>query len=153
MKRIAESILIDRPCSDVFAFLENRSNDSAWMVSVQESHWLNPDDPTGIGRRGRMIIKIGRRRAEFIDEVTGYEPGRRIAHRTVQGPFPLDTACICEPSGGGCRATVVGEADRLVGGPFGRLVEPFVARGVRRSFRADLVRLKQILEDRANTPG
>jgi hypothetical protein len=99
-----------------------------------------------------MIMRIGRRRAEFIDEVTGYEPGRRIAHRTVEGPLLLNTACICEPSGNGCRATVVGEADRLVGGPFGRLIEPFIARGIRRSFTADLARLKYILETPAAAP-
>jgi uncharacterized membrane protein len=152
MKRIAESIVIDRPCGEVFAYLENRSNDPTWMVSVLESHWLDPGDPTGIGRRGRMVMKIGRRRAEFIDEVTAYEPGQRIAHRTVHGPLKLNTACICEPSGSGCRATVMGEANQLVGGPFGRLVEPLLARGVRRSFRADLARLKQILEAPAATP-
>jgi uncharacterized membrane protein len=152
MKRIAESIIIHRPCGEVFAYLENRSNDPNWMVSVLESHWLDPDGPTGIGRRGRMVMKIGGRRAEFIDEVTGYEPGQRIAHRTVQGPLQLNTACICEPSGSHCRATVIGEADRLVSGPLGRLVEPLLARGVRHSFRNDLARLKQILEAWATTP-
>jgi hypothetical protein len=34
----------------------------------------------------------------------------------------------------------------LVGGVFGPLVGPIVARGVPRSFTADLVRLKEILE-------
>jgi len=151
MRRIAESIIINRPCNEVFAFLEVRSNDSRWMVAVLESQWLDPALPTGIGRRGRMVMKIGGRRAEFIDEVTGYEPGRRIAHRTVEGPLSLNTACVCEPFGTGCRATVIGEADRLVGGPLRRLVEPFVARGVRRSFQADLARLKTILEAPATT--
>lgn len=94
-------------------------------------------------------MKVQGRRAEFIDEVTEYVPGRRIAHRTVEGPFPLNTACLCEPAAGGCRATVVGEADRLVGGVFGRLIEPFVAWRIRRSFKADLARLKGIIEARA----
>lgn len=151
MRRIEESIIIDRPCEDVFAYLETRSNDPSWMVSVLESQWLEPAGadsagPTAIGRRGRMVMRIQGRRAEFVDEVTEFEPGRRIAHRTVEGPVLLNTACICDPAAGGCRATVVGEADRLVGGVFGRLIEPFVARGIRRSFRADLARLKEILE-------
>lgn len=37
MRRIAESILINRPCNEVFAFLEMRSNDSRWMVAVLET--------------------------------------------------------------------------------------------------------------------
>lgn len=151
MRRIEESIVIDRPCDEVFAYLETRTNDPSWMVAVQESHWLDPDGaekagPTAVGRRGRMVMKIQGRRTEFIDEVTQYEPGRRIAHRTVEGPFSLNTACICEPDGGKCRATVVGEADRLVSGVLGPLIEPFVAWGIRRSFKADLARLKDILE-------
>lgn len=151
MRRITESIHINRPCGEVFAFLEDRANDPAWMVSVRESHWLDTGGtgtpgPTGIGRRGRMVMRVPGRTVEFIDEVTEYEPGRRIAHRAVDGPFPLNTACLCEPVADGCRATVVGEAERLVPGPFGRLVEPLVARSVRRGFRADLARLKQLLE-------
>ena len=151
MKRIEESVIINRRCDEVFAYLETRSNDPSWMAAVLESRWLDPagSDPAGstaVGRRGRMVMKIRGRRAEFIDEVTGYEPGRRIAHRTVEGPIQLNTACICEPATGGCRATVVGEADRLAAGVFRALVEPMIARGIRRSFKVDLARLKSILE-------
>jgi uncharacterized membrane protein len=154
MRRIEESLVINRPCDEVFAYLEDRANDPEWMVSVRESHWLDTGGtgvpgPTGIGRRGRMVMRIRGREVEFIDEVAEYEPGRRIGHRTIQGPFPLNTACLCEPASGGCRATVVGEADRFVRGPFGPLVEPFIARAVRRGFRSDLARLKRILESSA----
>jgi uncharacterized membrane protein len=154
MRRIEESIIINRPCDDVFAYLETRSNDPLWMVAVLESQWLDtagrdPAGPTGIGRRGRMVMKIQGRRTEFIDEVTEYEPGRKIAHRTIEGPIPLNTACICTPAPTGCRATVVGEAGHLVDGVLRPLVEPLVARSIRRSFRADLARLKDILEAKA----
>ena len=116
--KIEESVIIHRPPEDVFAFLAIRSNDAVWMASVVESAWLDADAghpaaAIGVGRRGRMIMKVPGRRAEFIDEVTEYEPGRRIAHRTVEGPIPLRIACICEPAGDACRATVVGEVDRL----------------------------------------
>ena len=88
--RVEESVIIHRPVEDVFGFLEVRSNDAAWMASVLESQWLNStaadsDTPIELGRRGRMIMQLPGRRAEFIDEVTEYEPGRRIAHRTISG--------------------------------------------------------------------
>ena len=138
--KIEESVIIHRPPEDVFAFLAIRSNDAVWMASVVESAWLDADAghpaaAIGVGRRGRMIMKLPGRRAEFIDEVTEYEPGRRIAHRTVEGPIPLRTACICEPAGDACRATVVGEVDRLPGGVFGRLAGPVVTGIVRRGFQ------------------
>ena len=101
--RVEESVIIHRPVEEVFGYLMVRSNDAAWMATVLESHWLeptaaDPDTPIELGRRGRMIMKLPGRRAEFIDEVTEYGPGRRIAHRTISGPIPLETACICEPA-------------------------------------------------------
>lgn len=151
MRRIEESISINRPADEVFAYLENRSHDPEWMASVVESQWLDTDgaNPVGrnsVGRRGRMVMKVTGRHVEFIDEVNVYHPGRMIGHQTVDGPFHLNTACICEPTESGCVATVVGEADQLFPGVRGRLLNPLVARGIRRSFKADLARLKRILE-------
>jgi uncharacterized membrane protein len=149
--KVEESIIIDRSPEEVFAFLAVRNNDPVWMASVVESEWLEPtsrdtDAPMRVGRRGRMVMKNMGRRLEYLDEVTDYEPGRRIAHRTVEGSIQLNTACLTEPAGDGCRATVVGETDNFIGGPFGKLANPIVARFVRRGFRVDLAKLKDILE-------
>ena len=143
---VEESIHIDRAPEDVFAYVEVRANDAAWMATVERSEWLDPTDAPCVGRRGRMVMRIGLRGHEFVDEVTAYEAGRRIAHRTVEGPLPLRTACICQPAGDGCRATVVGATDTLPGGMLGRLAQPLIAGVLRRGFRVDLANLKRILE-------
>ena len=140
--RIEASIVINRRPENVFAFLAVRDNDPLWMAAVEDSRWLDPSGAPRVGRRGRMAMKMFGRRTHFVDEVTTYEPGRAIAHRTVEGPFQLDTACLCEPAGDGCRTTVVAEADRM----FGRLIDPLVAKLMRRGFNADLAKLKRILE-------
>ena len=143
--RVEESIFVDRPPEAVFGFLSVRSNDPVWMASLIESEWLDPTAPMGVGRRGRMVMNaMGRR--EFLDEVTEYEPGRRIAHRSVAGPMEIHITCIAEPAGNGCRATVLYEPQRLPGGVLGRMTAPLTARIVRRNFRADLARLKDILD-------
>jgi uncharacterized membrane protein len=143
--RVEESILINRSPDDVFAFLAARQNDAVWMSAVLESEWLDPSETLATGRRGRMAMKILGRRLEYVDEVAAYEPGRQIAHRTIEGPFELSTACLCEPVDGGCRTTVVAGAERMLG-PLGSLLDPLVARLMSRGFRADLARLKEILE-------
>lgn len=107
-----------------------------------ESEWLDPSGTFAVGRRGRMAMKFFGRRSEYIDEVTAYEPGGQVAHRTVEGPYQLETACLCEPAESGCRTTVLAETERFVG----KLVDPLVSRLLRRGFRADLMRLKEILE-------
>jgi hypothetical protein len=144
--RVEQSEIIHRSPDEVFTFLENRANDTAWMTSVIESEWLDSSGAARVGRRGRMVIKILGRRTRFVDEVTDYVPGRRIAHRTIEGPFPLATACICEKAEHGCLATVVGEFDRIPGGWFGRLASPFLGRIIQNGFKADLARLKVLLE-------
>ena len=149
--KVEESIIINRSPEDVFEFLAARKNDSVWMAAVVESEWLDlaardTHAPMGIGRRGRMVMKNIGRRLEYVDEVTDYEPGRRIAHRTIEGPMQLNTACLTEPAGDGCRASVVAETDSFVGGPLGKLANPIVARIVGRAFRADLTKLKDLLE-------
>ena len=144
--RVEQSAFIHRSPNEVFTFLTNRANDTAWMKAVIQSDWLDSGGTPRVGRRGRMVIKIVGRRNKFIDEVTEYVPGHRIAHRTIEGPFPLNTACICEPQERGCLATVVGELDRIPGGWVGRLAAPFVGRIIRHGFKADLRRLKTLLE-------
>lgn len=145
MKKIEESIIINRAPDEVFGFFNVRSNDVRWMASVEESEWVDPEEPTGVGRRGRMVMKaMGRR--EFDDVVTEYVPGRRIAHRSVSGPMVIRTACTAEPAGKGSRVTVTYEPEQLPGGAVGRLLSPITSRVVRRNFRADLRRLKHLLE-------
>jgi uncharacterized membrane protein len=146
--RVEESIVIDRPAEAVFGF--SRSGPmTRWMASVTGSEWLNPAEPMGVGRRGRTVMQaMGRR--EFLDEVTEYEPGRRIAHRSVAGPMVIHTACTAEPAGSSCRASVLYEPERVPGGVVSRLTAPLTARMVRRTFRADLARLKDILEAQAD---
>ena len=148
--RVEQSVVIQRSPDEVFTFLENRENDTAWMKSVKESGWLDAGGKARVGRRGRMVIKIFGRRRRFIDEVTEYLPGRRIAHRTIEGPFHLNTACICQSSELGCLATIVGEIDRIPGGWIGTLATPFVERMFQHGFKADLARLKALLEPQSD---
>jgi uncharacterized membrane protein len=146
--KVEESILIDRSPQDVFAFFDERANDRRWMASIIESEWLDEAAPTGLGRRGRMLMEaMGKR--EFADEVTRYEPGRLVAHRSESGPMVIHTACIVRPVGGVSRVTVSYEAESLPGGIIGRILEPLTSRIVRRNYRADLRRLKALLETKA----
>jgi uncharacterized membrane protein len=145
--RIEESITINRSAEDVFAFFDDRRNDHRWMGSVVESEWIDPGASTDVGRRGRMVMNVFGTR-EFSDAVTEYEPGRRVAHRSVSGSVAVRSACLAEPVAEGTRATFSWEAEHLPGGRLAALgLQPLLARAVRRGYRADLARLKRLLED------
>lgn len=63
--------------------------------------------------------------------------------RTAEGPFPMETAYTWEPAPGGTRMTL-----RNTGEPagFARIAAPVMEAAMRRATRADLARLKGILE-------
>jgi uncharacterized membrane protein len=145
--RIEESIVINRPHEEVFAFFDQRGNDSRWMGSVVESEWLDSGESTRLGRKGRMVMDVMGRKV-FEDVVVEYEPGRRVGHRSVSGDMVVYSACHAEPVPEGTCATVVNEPERLPGGPLGALLSPFVGWAIRRNIKSDLVRLKQLLEGR-----
>jgi uncharacterized membrane protein len=145
MMRVEESLVIERSPDEVFAFFDDRGNDQRWLSSVTESQWLDPQETTQVGRRGRSVMDVMGRR-DFTDVVTKYVPGRLIEHRQVSGPIVMDTACLAEPHGTGCRVTIAYEPKRFPGGAVGWLVAPFALRTVRRTYRGDLARLKEVLE-------
>lgn len=76
MISVEDSITIDRPVPEVFAFVSDPSNDPKWRFDVVESAQTTPG-PTTIGSHIRSVVKfMGRRDTDF--EVTGLEPDRLV---------------------------------------------------------------------------
>jgi hypothetical protein len=76
-------------------------------------------------------------------ELTALEPNHRVEYHLTHPSFDWRAEVIVEPVGAGARMVSAGEF-RLVG--WRRLLEPIVAREIRRGEAAELVRLKAILE-------
>ena len=69
--------------------------------------------------------------------------GERFVMSTAQGPFPMETTYAFEDAPAGTRMTL-----RNRGEPsgFAKVGAPLMERAMRRANRADLRRIKQILE-------
>jgi hypothetical protein len=72
------------------------------------------------------------------------EPGRRFVMSTAQGPFPMETTYTWDDAAGG--ATRMTLRNRGEPSGFAAIAAPVMARAIRRANRADLNRLKHILE-------
>ena len=83
------------------------------------------------------------KRIESTLEVTSAEPGRELTLRSVSGPVRVEVRHVLEPRDGGTRLTLAGDVDP--GKAFG-LAWPLVRRVAERRARADLDRLKAVLE-------
>jgi uncharacterized membrane protein len=141
--RFEFSIDVDRPPSEVFAFITDADRLPEWQSDVVEAEWQ------GERARGARIREVRRflgRRLEIEQEVTDYEPGRRFGLRAVSGPFPLSVMVVLESRHDGSTLMFTGEAEPS---GFFKLAEAFVAGVAERQARTDFERMKDILEGRS----
>ena len=139
--RAEHTVEIARTADEVFALLIDVSRVPEWQASAIESR---ADGPLAEG------VRIHERRhflghdAETELEVSTYEPGRRLALRTLKGPIKLSIDHVLEERDGRTSLRV-----RAEGKPHGllRFAGPAVTAKARQELRRDFDRLKAILEE------
>lgn len=144
MIRIEETVVIERETSDVWDYITNPENDTAWMSNVLEfeADW---DHQPRVGDTSRRVARVAGRRCEFTTEITDVDSGAMFEWRSVEAPFPFENGLHLEATGGGTRLTFYGRTPGMRGF-FGRLADPLVARMFSRDMRSNLERLKSLLE-------
>ena len=143
MIRIELSEVINRPVEDVFAFVADMEKRPQWMSSVTEAHWTS-EGPRGVGSTFRTAWRFMGRRTEDECVFTEYEPNRKYSYRSHGGPgYSLEVQVIFEPVEGGTRYSVAFQAE--VTGLF-KIAAPILARMFRRTVKADVANLKDLLE-------
>ena len=140
---VVTEIEIGRPRSEVAAFAADPGNATRWYKNITSVEWETPP-PAVVGSRVRFVARFLGRTLQYTYEVREIDPGRCFVMSTSQGPFPMETIYRWEDTGdGGTRMTL-----RNRGEPagFAALSAPLVQGAMRRANRADLQRLKALLE-------
>jgi uncharacterized membrane protein len=78
------SISINRPVSDVFAFVADGENARQWRPGVLDVAHVSGDGQGAVYRQG--VRGPGGRRIAADYEVTAFEPNQRIAFQAIAGP-------------------------------------------------------------------
>lgn len=141
--RFEESVEIDRPVEEVFAYVSDVSNYSQWMAHVLEVRTHTPGPPRQSDRFVVAIKSVGRR-FETPYERTSYEAERRYTDRAVGGPIPdqrWHSAFQEVPGGTRFTRAVDVESRGLM-----KLLEPLQKRAAERQLKKDLQTLKQLME-------
>jgi uncharacterized membrane protein len=103
MPSAQNSVVINRPLDAVFAFVTDGMNGATWRSGVLDTEHVSG---TGAGAVYRQGVKgPGGRRIAADYEVTAFEPGRRMAFRTIAGPVRPTGELRFEPAAGGTRVT------------------------------------------------
>jgi hypothetical protein len=140
---VLTEIVIRRPRQEVAAFAGDPSRAPEWYVNIKQVQWETAP-PLRVGSRMAFVAFFLGRRLAYTYEVIDLLPGLRLVMRTAQGPFPMETTYMWEAaSRGETRMTL---RNRGVPTGFSNLLEPLMARAVRRANTKDLARLKVLLE-------
>jgi uncharacterized protein YndB with AHSA1/START domain len=145
--RFEQTVVINRSCEHVFAFLADPVNDPRWSSACVEMRKTS-DGPVDVGTTFQQVGRFLGRRLEFTLEVTAYEPNRRFGMKVTTGPIRFAGMRILETVSGGTRVTFTGGGQS---GGFFRIAEPLLARFAERQLITDLTALKQVLEALVST--
>ena len=143
MITVEETIVVERPIEEVFAYLTDPARVPEWQSSALEAH-LEGEGPMRAGSRVLEKRKFLGRQMDSTMEVLEYEPPNRFTIKASSGPVPFEVTNTLTAAEGGTRINAVLEGEP---GGFFRLGEPLVARAVVRELRHNLETLKDVLEE------
>jgi ligand-binding SRPBCC domain-containing protein len=146
MPTIEESITINRPVADIYAFMADGNNvavyDSSCVRSEPES-----DGELAVGTRWRGATKVLGRQFDWVTECTELEPEKSVTFKAVEGKLPFEIHTQYTPDGEGTRLDYRIDAESGLGGVFGKFADPLVVKAQTRTVKANLATLKELLED------
>ena len=131
------TLIIDRPVTDTFAFVSNFENMPKWNHSVEKTTSESPP-----GRGAGTIYRQRRRTDEQRFVVTDFEPDQLVAVRTLPPARDLQMRFTFQPDGGGTRLT----DDWTLEAGLPRWLERVGASRVSSAVRDNLAKLKELLE-------
>ncbi len=138
--RIEESIHIERPVAEVFAYVSDPVHLPEWTAIVTDVRTDTPS-PSAAGTRFTVTQKFLGTKWETPCEVTSSDGGR-FSYRSVGGPVPYTFTYTCEAAPEGTRLTIVGEGEP---GNLFRLAGPLFVKAAQRQVRSDLETVRDLL--------
>ena len=142
------SVIIGRSVDDVYTYISDVNNASEWMPWADEVSVIDGGEPSGVTEGQKRLLKqtdFGRQ-SETIIEATAVDPGRSYRFETVDGPVDFDGSYRFDPVEDGTRLTRTYHVE-LPG--LTRLMQPIMARRMKRRWEADLQRVKEVLENQS----
>jgi carbon monoxide dehydrogenase subunit G len=136
------TIEIERTPEEVFAYLTDVSNLTAWQSGVHAAEIVGGGEPQAGARIAESRHLLGRELHTTL-EIAEYAPPRLFVLRALDSPVPFTVRHELEPAGAGTRLTVVGEGEA---GLLPGFAAGLMARRAEKQFRKDFERLKGLLE-------
>jgi carbon monoxide dehydrogenase subunit G len=142
MSQLETVVEIERSIEQVFAYLADLRNMTAWAEGIVEVEAMTPGT-TGPGTSYRLVGLLAGCRLATPIAITQYEPGRSYTSVTRMGPLVFDDHWEFTPSGDGTRVQQMSDIHAAgLWAPLGWLA----ARLLGKRLAEDLRRAKRLLE-------
>jgi hypothetical protein len=143
MQTFENTVTIQRPAEEVFAFLADFENIPKWNYAIEETHKASAG-PAGVGTRYRQTRSIPSRSTEDF-EVTVFEPASRLAIHGQIGPFQATISYELEARAGATR--LINNVELDPSRAMLRLAAPLATPKIKAAVAQNLAKLRLVLED------
>lgn len=144
MPVIDDSIVINRPRGEVFAYANDPDNIALYSSNMMSYEQLT-EGSVGTGTRNRGTIKVAGKQLEFTAEVIEFELDGRLMSRSIESPVSFLLEMTYEDVDAGTKVSWHQDSPPF-GGFFGKLADPLVSRMYAKDVRSNLEKLKDLLE-------
>ena len=142
MSIIQETVEVNCPADQVFAYVSDAKSWPKWHLSMLEASQTSPGK-IGIGATCGGANKVLGLRMPWTSKITEYEQDKKWQETIVSGSTVIEESVTFDPIEGGTKLTEV--YDMKVGG-FLRFMAPMVISSMRKEMKANLTKLKENLE-------
>jgi uncharacterized membrane protein len=141
-----ETVTIQKPVEEVFAYMSNAENDAEWRTNVVEIEKVSPGEK-GVGTEYRQVVKGPMGKGLDADlRYTEFEPNQRVAFETISGAVRPSAVIEFTPlseSSTQVRITMTWEPKGAA-----KATAPVVGRMLESSIKESYANLPRVLESR-----
>jgi uncharacterized protein YndB with AHSA1/START domain len=146
MSQIRESVEIDRPPEEVFAYLDDVERHGEWQQDIVGVERVTVG-PTRQGTRVRETRHVPGGNRSMTYEVTEHDPPRQSSFRVLDGPIRAVGTISVEPAGDGTKSRVTIVMDFEGHGIGGKLLLPVARNQARKRVPESQAKMKELLEE------
>lgn len=142
MPLLQETLEVDRPLDEVFAFIGDFANTKDWDPGVSDSRQVT-DGPAGVGTRYAVDVVFNGRRLPMTYEVTAWDPPNRVVLHGEGSTVTAVDDIRFEATAAGTR--ILYSADLRLKGLL-KLAEPFLGKRFEQTGRDAIAGMRRALE-------